>query len=67
MSLCGSVTPQLAFLKETPPPRGFVLLCCPLAVGEVLLQEAVHPQGGLPGWRPLSAGRRTSQTLSFPS
>lgn len=46
MSLCGSVTPQLAFLKETPPPRGFVLLCCPLAVGEVLLQEAIHPPAG---------------------
>lgn len=50
----GSVTLQLAFLKETPPPsRVHPALCCPPAVGEALLQEVVHPQGGLPGMAPL--------------
>ena len=46
MSLCGSVTPQLAFRKETPLSQGFILLCCPLAVAEVLLKEAIHPPAG---------------------
>ena len=67
--LCdGAVTLQLAFLKETPPPRGSTLLCAANrpSGGPSCRRWCTH-RAARPGRRPRSSERRTSQTLSFPS